>query len=179
MKRILVAIVLGALLAPAAQAAPVAVQPPSDASIKALFEAMHASSLLDGIWSQMNNMMDSTIKQTTANQPLNEAQRAIASDMSRQMADLFKESMAWEKLEPVMAEVYKQSFTQADVDGMLKFYRSPAGLAVIQKMPVVMQNTMKSMEGMTRDMMPKLQQIVQDSAEKLKAAGSAPAAQAQ
>jgi hypothetical protein len=32
---------------------------------------------------------------------------------------------------------------------------------------------------MTRDMMPKLQQIVQDSAEKLKDAGSASATQAQ
>jgi len=169
MKRFFAVVVLGVLLGPVAFAAD---QPPSDASIKALLDSMHASSLMDNVWGQMQGMMDASVRQASEGQPMNEAQKAIAKDMTRQMTDIFRSSMSWAKLEPVMVDVYKRSLSQSEVDGMVRFYRSPAGKAVIQKMPLIMQNTMQAMQGMTQDMMPKIQKVAQESAERMKAAAT-------
>lgn len=152
--------------------------PPSDASLQALFDVMHASKMIDGIWSQMSGMMDSTIQQANSGQPLNEAQKAIASDLARQMADTFRESLSWEKLEPVMKDVYRQTFSQSDIDGMVAFYRSPAGQSMVTKMPTAMQHSMEGMQGLMREMMPKIQKLAQEAAARIKAAADpAPAAQ--
>lgn len=59
----------------------------------------------------------------------------------------------------MMIGIYLQSFTQKDVDGMLRFYKSKAGQAVIAKMPVVM---------------PRIQNLTEGTAAKLKATQQAP-----
>ena len=65
--------------------------------------------------------------------------------------------------------IYRNTFSQAEVDGMLGFYRSPAGQAVIAKMPLVMQNTMQSMQGRMAVMMPRIQELQRDTVARLRA----------
>ncbi len=79
--------------------------------------------------------------------------------------------MNWKKLEPVMVRVYQQSLSQSEVDAMTAFYRTPAGQAVMKKMPLIMQNSMHEMQGVMQEMMPRIQAVAKDSAEKLKKAG--------
>jgi len=50
---------------------------------------------------------------------------------------LVKEELNWATFEPMMVEVYRNTFSQHEVDGMLTFYRSEAGQAVIAKLPTV------------------------------------------
>ena len=59
--------------------------------------------------------------------------------------------------------IYKQSFTQKEVNGMLDFYKSEPGQAVIAKMPLVMQNTMQAMQARMNTTFPKLQKLQQDA----------------
>jgi len=74
-----------------------------------------------------------------------------------------------------MEEIYRKSFSQSEIDGMLKFYKTPAGKAVIAKMPVVMQNTMQVMQGEMAEMVPKMQQLMADTASQIQALGKPPA----
>jgi hypothetical protein len=104
--------------------------------------------------------------------PLNADQQAIADDMAHQITTVFRDSMSWEKLEPVMVRIYRKSLTESEVKGMTTFYSSPAGRAVINKLPIVMQNTMQEMQGMMQEMMPKVQAVLRDSQKKIAAAGS-------
>ena len=73
-----------------------------------------------------------------------------------------------------MEEIYRKSFSQSEMDGMLKFYKSPAGKAVIAKMPVVMQNTMQVMQGEMAEMMPKIQQLIADTTSQMQALDQPP-----
>jgi len=77
--------------------------------------------------------------------------------------------MTWESFEPNVIDLYKKSFTQSEIDGMVQFYKSPAGKAVIAKMPVVMQNNMQLVQGRMKTLLPKIQQLQQETFEKLKA----------
>ncbi|MDO4796211.1 MAG: DUF2059 domain-containing protein [Brachymonas sp.] len=63
--------------------------------------------------------------------------------MQRQMVQILREEMAWENIQPIYRQIYKESFTQEEIDGMLAFYRSPAGQAMLQKMPQVLERSMQ------------------------------------
>jgi hypothetical protein len=71
----------------------------------------------------------------------------------------------------MMIEVYSNTFTQHEVDGMLTFYRSEAGQAVIAKLPTAMQQTMTSMQSHVKTLTPKIAELERDAAAQLKAAG--------
>jgi hypothetical protein len=65
--------------------------------------------------------------------------------------------------------VYRDSFTQGDVDAMIGFYRSNAGQAVIRKMPAVMQASMAEMQNRMKPMMQKLKRIEEETVAEIRA----------
>jgi len=72
-----------------------------------------------------------------------------------------RKELSWEQMEPMYLEIYQKSFTQEEVDGLLSFYKSPAGVASIKKMPVVMQETVVTMQQRMGPMMARVQQAVE------------------
>ena len=62
-----------------------------------------------------------------------------------------------------------------EIDGMIAFYKTPAGQAVIKKMPALMQQIMAEMPAMMGPLMQKMQPLAQQLAADLKAAADAPA----
>ena len=65
----------------------------------------------------------------------------------------------WGKLEPMYVRIYQKSLTQQDVDGMVAFYQTPSGQALINKMPLVMENTMTEMQQMMQPMMQRIRRM--------------------
>jgi len=143
--------------------------PASEASVRELLSITQSQKLVDGTMGQVDAMMQRSMKQALAGQTLTADQQRIMDNMRTKMIALFREDMKWETLEPMFIDIYKQSFTQKEVDGMLDFYKSEPGQAVIAKMPLVMQNTMQAMQGRMAVMLPKLQQLQQDAIAELKA----------
>ena len=143
--------------------------PPSEASIKQLLEAAQAHKLIDSMMAQMDTFMKQTIQQATQGQQVSpKVQKDIDKREAETMA-ILKEMLDWNKLEPMYVRIYQKSFTQAEVDGMIAFYKTPAGQAVISKMPAVMQNTMNEMQQMMGPMMERIQRMQQDVVTEMKA----------
>ena len=84
------------------------------------------------------------------------------------MIAMFKEEMSWETLEPLYIRIYRDSFTQPEVNGMLAFYGSPAGQTVIKKMPLVVQNTMTEMQKRMGPFLEKLIKMEEETIEQMK-----------
>lgn len=145
-------------------------EPASEASIRQLLEVSQSKKILDSTLAQMDGMLRSAMKQATAGQPLNPAQEAVMADMSAKLVALFRQELDWATLESTYVDIYRRSFSQREVDGMLAFYRSEVGQAVIAKMPLVMQNSMQLMQDRTLAMMPKIQKLAAESAERMRQA---------
>jgi hypothetical protein len=141
----------------------------SAASAKELVTLMAGRKAFDAVFAQMDNYMDAAMKQAAGDRQLSPEQQKIVDDMRAKMIALVRDTLNWDSFEPKMEEIYQKSFSQSEMDGMLKFYKSPAGKAVIAKMPVVMQNTMQVMQGEMGEMMPKMQQLIADTASQMKA----------
>jgi len=74
----------------------------------------------------------------------------------------------WTKLEPMYIRIYQKTFSQEEVDGMIAFYKTPGGQAVVSKMPTAMQNTMDEMQQMMAPVMQSMQRMQQDVIAELK-----------
>jgi len=161
----------------AAQAALAQDAKPSEESIRQLFEVMHSSKLLDAYMTQIDTTVRASMQQALAGQQLNPKQQKILDDMGRQIGSLVKAELNWPAIEPLMIDVYRNTFSQHEVDGMLAFYRSEAGQAVIAKLPTAMQLSMTGIQSHAQALTPKIVQLEKDTAAQLKAAAdSQPAA---
>lgn len=143
--------------------------PPSDASIRELMTITESRKLLDMAAAQMDGTMQSSMQQALQGHNITPDQQRIIDDMRVKLVALFQEEMTWETLEPDVVNMYKKTFTQGEIDGIIEFYKSPAGKAVIAKMPVVMQNNMQLVQSRMKVLLPKMQQLQQRTFEKLQA----------
>jgi hypothetical protein len=74
-----------------------------------------------------------------------------------------REELSWEKLEPMYLEIYRKSFNQEEVDGILAFYKTPAGAAMIKKMPLVLQESMVAVQKNMGPMMARMQKAIEEA----------------
>lgn len=93
-------------------------------------------------------------------QPIQPEQQRIFDKLSADMAQAMREEMRWDSLRPLYQQIYRESFTQEEIDGLVAFYRSPVGAAFVDKMPMVMQKSMALMQARMGPMMERLKPIM-------------------
>ena len=171
-KRITLLFLLGGSLAFAADnpapASPGPSSPPSEASIKQLLEVAQARKLADSVMAQMDNLMQQAVVQAVHGRPIPPTVQKEIDQSRAEMLAMMKEVLDWNKLEPMYTRVYQKTFTQQEIDGMLAFYKTPAGQAVLGKMPAVMQNTMDEMQQLMGPVMQKVQKMQEDVVTQMK-----------
>lgn len=142
---------------------------PTEASIKELLEVAQSHKLVDSVIARMENLTQQTIAQATRGQQVPPNVQKDIDQRRGEMVAMMKDLLDWKKLEPMYVRIYQKTFTQQEVDGMIAFYKSPAGHAVISKMPAALQTTIDEMQAMMGPVMEKLQRLQQDVAAALKA----------
>jgi len=148
--------------------------PASDASIRELLEVTESRKLIDTMGGQLDAAMRGSMSQALGDRQLTAQQQQILDEMRERFIAVMTEELSWARYEPLIMQVYRQTFTQAEVDGMLAFYRTETGRAMISKMPLVMQSSMQLAQQQMSQMIPKLQQIMQESVAKLEATEQKP-----
>jgi hypothetical protein len=142
--------------------------PPSEESIKRLLVVTNAKKIADDMMSQMDGGMRNAIKQALQGKTVTPDQQKVFDNMQNKIDDLLKQELNWESLEPLYIQIYRESFTQEEISGILAFYETPVGQALIKKMPIVMQKSMEDMQKRMGTLLPKLQKIQQETLAQLK-----------
>ncbi len=156
--------------------------PASKETIREMLEVTEARKLVEGMFGQMDGIFRNSVKQAMRGKKPSADEQNIIDRTSEKMIALIREELSWEKLEPMYFEIYQKSLTQEEAEGMVAFYKTKAGKAVIRKLPRVMQEVTSSMQPMMMGMMAKMQKISQGAVEEIKALaptapdGTAPAA---
>lgn len=149
---------------------------PSEESVRHLFEVMHTSQITDLVKSQMDANLDEALARATGGRTLNAEQQKLHDDMRAKTAVMLDDELSWSKLEPQMVEVYRSTFTPAEIDGMYKFYNSPSGKAVVAKLPQATQQMMQLTQEHVRALIPRIVELQKETAQKIKDAAGPPAA---
>ena len=64
-------------------------------------------------------------------------------------------------MEDVYLQVYRETFTQEEITSIIAFYSSPAGKAMVEKVPVAMQKAGTLMQARIGPMTQKLQAMIE------------------
>ena len=136
--------------------------PPSEASVKQLLEVSQVHKILDTTMAQMDGFMKQAMAQATQGQSLTPQVRKDVDKRQTELMSIMKETLDWQKLEPMYVRVYQKSFTQPEIDSLIAMYKTPGGQALLAKMPVVMQNTMTEMQQVMQPMIQKIQRMQQE-----------------
>ncbi|HKD54714.1 MAG TPA: DUF2059 domain-containing protein [Steroidobacteraceae bacterium] len=147
---------------------------PTEASVHELFRTMNTRTIIDTARGQMNSSSSATLDHTLAGRPLNDQQRQILRDEHAQVMALIGEALDWNTLEPDMVEVYRNHFTQQEIDQMLQFYRSPTGQMVVAKLPGATQEMMQKMQARVQALAPRIVELQRETAAKVRSAADKP-----
>jgi len=74
-----------------------------------------------------------TAEQELAGATLDPDQRKSFEELQRKLVHLLRETTTWKALEPDLVKLYSDAYTEKEIDGILVFYRSPAGRAMLAK----------------------------------------------
>jgi hypothetical protein len=140
----------------------------SEASVRELLALTEAKKLSEGTIAQLDQFMNQAMTQELGGRVPTPEQQAILDELRTRLVALVKGALSWEQLEPRYIDMYRKSFSDAEIAGMVQFYKTPAGQAVINKMPVVVQNTMTMVQELLQGIAPQLRQIQTEALEKLK-----------
>jgi uncharacterized protein len=144
--------------------------PASEESIKRLLQITGVHELLDDNLRQVDERITAGLQRSIGGRNLTPEQQAIMVQTHDKISALVKESISWEVMEPVSIRMYRETLTQDELDGMLAFYKTPAGKAVIKKMPLLAQAVSNEMQRILQSMMPKLVAIAKESENEMKLA---------
>ena len=149
-------ILLAALLALCAALPVQAQQPADDARLDRLLEVMRARQTVDAMLPQIEASQRQMVTQMTAGRELDTARQERIDRVLAANAAAVRKTLAWENLEPVFRDIYRQTFSGEDIDAIVDFYESPAGQRLLDRMPDLMQNSMAAMQ---RLLVPMLQEM--------------------
>lgn len=146
---------------------------PTEDSIRQLLEITQVKKVLQAASDQLDTMFDGMVKKQLEGENFTSEQQQAIEARRKAAEAMVKDLLSWDSMERLYLKVYQETFTQAEVDGMIAFYSTATGRAVIAKLPLATKNTMSEMQQRMQQMIPKLQQMAKETAEQVKAQGAA------
>jgi hypothetical protein len=142
------------------------------AKAKEMLTLMHMDTTMSKMMDNMMQQMSAMSKQMGGgNSNVTPEQQARLDDFQKKVFALIETQMSWKSLEPDYIDLYAKNFTDEQLDGIITFYKSPAGVAMIEKLPTLTNEGMQLAQTKMTAIQPQLMQMIQDFAK-----SSAPAA---
>lgn len=122
----------------------------------------------------MQQMMDTVQKQASAmalqvsGDTPTPRQQALRDDFNKKAFALVESRMGWKAIESDILDLYARNFTDEELDAMLAFYKSPAGVSMIAKMPTISAQSSQIAQDRMTELTPELKQMVLDFAKSVK-----------
>ncbi len=91
----------------------------------------------------------------------------VLADLSRKINAIMREELAWEQLEPLYIEVYRDVFDAGEVDALIGFFTSTAGRAYVAKQPQISRRTAALLEPRTGPIMERINRAIAEAMDAL------------
>jgi hypothetical protein len=129
------------------------------AKVKELFVVMHVDHSLDRMRSAMEQQVQATAKNASGAETLTPEKTKIQKEYVDNSMKVVDASFGWPVLEPAFIKLYSDTYTEAELDGMLVFYRSATGQAVLAKSPQISAGVMEIVHARMTDFQPKMRSL--------------------
>lgn len=128
------------------------------AKIEQMLEVSHSDRMVVQVIDQMHTLIVNQTKQMKL-PPEAQGER---DELQQRLFALLGQSLKWDTMKPVYIKIYDETFSEQEISGILEFYKSPAGQAMLNKMPVLIQKSISATQGLVAGMMPEITRITEE-----------------
>lgn len=126
------------------------------AKIDEMFTLMQMQRTLDQLGEQQAAQMKKVMPTLLQGQNISaDDQKTLDAFMDR-LSGMVRESISWEKLKPQYEDLYAKTYDETTVDGMVAFYRSPAGQTMVAKQPELITQSQSITQAQLVELQPKM-----------------------
>lgn len=133
------------------------------AKAQEMLTLLHMDRLMDQMMNGMMEQMNTATRQLGGDSIKAEDQAKI-DEFQKKIFQLIQSQMSWKALEPDYVNIYANNFTDEQLDAILVFYKSPAGVALVDKLPTLTNQGMQLAQAKMVALQPQLRQMVADFA---------------
>ena len=159
--------ILATALAVAALAAPTSVyadEASKIAKIEEMFRITKVDRLQDQVMEQTRNALVGMFDQPGIPAEV----KSNRKELEDEVWDIIKKRVNFEKMKGDFVKVYNENLTEPELDSILAFYKTPGGVALLEKMPLLMKRGMEIGLAQMKDVGPEIQQTVEKFMERHK-----------
>ena len=131
------------------------------AKAEQLLTAMHVERTMSDMMAAIRTQVSHALQSTPGMDQITPEQRKLMDTYQAQINKLVDDAMSWKVLGPQYADLYAQTYTEEEIDGILAFYQSPAGKAMVAKTPELTTKSLAISQQMMADLQPKMSALVQ------------------
>ncbi|NNP71358.1 hypothetical protein A7P53_02775 [Acinetobacter defluvii] len=132
--------------------------PASTQSIEELLKITKTEQLIEQTQAQVLPVMQESMNQSLESQgrTLTDKEKIKIEKYLKESNTLILNELNWKALKQDFIQIYAESFSQEEIDGLITFYKTPVGQSTIEKMPMVMNKSMTLMQSKIQSLMPKI-----------------------
>jgi hypothetical protein len=165
--------------APAAHPSQASAARADDASRRAkaaqLVTLLHSESMVQQAFSNIMQQVTTTAQNAAGPSPTPE-NKAKLDGFEKKVSQLLDAQLGWKAMEPTITGLYSKTFTEQELDGIVAFYKTPAGIALLDKMPGINTQVNQLAQSRLTSLQPQINQMFVDFLKSMPAPESAPAA---
>lgn len=137
---------------------------PTDDSVRQLLQIMQAQKVVQQAAGQVQTVFNGMLNKQLEGKTLSAEEQQRITNARARLKEFTDKMLNWEIMEPIYLKAYGETFSQAEIDSLIAFYSSPAGQAVVAKLPLAVQNAMAATQQAMMNLMPQVQQMAKDAA---------------
>ena len=137
-----------------------------EASKRAKIEELFTIEKLDAVMQQMaTQSLDRNrklVQNMLAGKQMTTIDKRIVDLYMTRMYEVVNAQLSWEKLKPAYVNLYASTYSEEEVDGILAFYKSSVGQAMLAKNPDLLTKSGAILSARTESLGPQMQQVLAD-----------------
>lgn len=123
----------------------------------------HADKLAVPVYAQVQQMFAQRFAESNAPQ----SEKALLETYQAQANTALQQAVGWDKLKPDMITLYTRNFNEQEMKELIRFYESPVGKKVLEKMPTLTAQSAQLTQSKLEVALPKVNQLLAEMTAKL------------
>ena len=91
-----------------------------------------------------------------------QAKKDELAALEKKFSDMIDTQVGWKVMEPALVDIYASTFTDEELTAIVTFYKSPAGNALVEKLPAVNGQATQLIQSKLSALKPQIMQMYQD-----------------
>ena len=122
----------------AAFSLPVHAEPAQETSIEKLLVLTDARTLCDSALADTDAIIETTLRPLLKTEGITAEKRQMLESFLNQYKTIVREEFSWQKTLPDYIRIYREIFTEEEIQSLIAFYESPTGQMFVRKTPLIM-----------------------------------------